>query len=149
MFEFADDDLLPKACPYCGEELSGERQATNAVYCDRPCAQKGSLVLRALREGASPSFIGGSAELQVIRDPRAKGFEVFRSVYPYAPCDLIMLRKGRPRLWKVEVKTTGFDAQGHVREGQCWLPSDSDLRAFVVLDVAVRYEPSLDVLLNN
>lgn len=149
MFELVDDELLAKACLFCGMALPHERQLSNAVYCDRKCGQKGSLALRTLREGATPAFIGGSAEIQVIRDLRVRGFEVFRSVYPYAPCDLIIMEKGLYRLWRVEVKTTGFDAQGRVRDGQFYLPKDSDLRAFVVLDVAVRYDPPLEALLDH
>jgi hypothetical protein len=59
------------------------------------------------------------------------------------------MQKTSYRLWRLEVKTTGFDDYGRVRDGQWCLPRDSDLRAFVVLDVTVQYDPPIAALIEG
>ena len=54
-------------------------------------------------KGLSASTVGAISELAVCSDLLSKGYDVFRSVSPAAPCDLIAHKEGK--LIRVEVKT--------------------------------------------
>jgi hypothetical protein len=87
----------------------------------------------------SPNNVGAVCELQVCADLLQRGFHVFRSVSPHAPCDLVVLIGCD--LLRVEVRAA--------KKGVCSTLGDHDILAAVNPDGEIIYSPSLDGLTKN
>ena len=79
----------------------------------------------------SNSTKGAAGELVVAADLMAMGWDVYRALSPAAPCDLVILRKGR--VLRIEVRTGYRVADGSVRAVE--QPQDAgryDVKAIIV-----------------
>lgn len=83
-----------------------------------------------------PHTVGAVCELQVASDLLQRGFHVFRSVSPHAPCDIITMVGGK--LFRVEVRAA--------KRGACSTHGEYDLLAAVNQDGTIIYSPPLDEL---
>ena len=85
-------------CPTCNKQFV--KKAPNQIYCSQSCRPVGSQRLEGILKGN----VGALSELLISADLFKRGYSVFRSLSPNAPCDLIILKNNH--LLKVEVKTT-------------------------------------------
>jgi hypothetical protein len=83
------------------EALKAEIEAQGPLYSEtqKPLDNGG----KQRFNGLAASTVGAISELAVCADLLSKGYDVFRSVSPAAPCDLIAQKEGK--LIRVEVKT--------------------------------------------
>jgi hypothetical protein len=88
--------------------------------------------------------VGAASELMVCANLLSRGWYVFRSVSPTAPCDLVAMKYGS--LIRVEVKTGQQTNYGKVvPRSKKGLAVTFDVLA-VVYEGVVTYTPSLDEL---
>lgn len=83
-----------------------------------------------------PHTVGAVCELQVAADLLQRGFHVFRSVSPHAPCDIIIILNGR--MFRIEVRAA--------KRGVCATHGEYDCLAAVNPDGFITYSPPLDGL---
>ena len=92
-------------CKTCGKIITGRNKG--AEYCNKTCHKVRVSELCRLKNGEKnpfpPSVCGTVSELTVSTDLLKKGFHVFRSISPYGPCDIVVL-KGK-KLFLIEVTT--------------------------------------------
>lgn len=92
------------------------------------------------RENSAPSTIGAIAELIAAADLMNRGFDVFRTLSPCSPCDLIVTR-GEETI-RIEVKCTDWKEGNIIRrsrnKGGC-----ADTVALVLKSGGVVYRPPL------
>lgn len=143
-------ELVENVCLYCGKLLKAKKIEEGAVFCNAACEQREArrvFVLRnaALAERPTKVAIGNVAEAQVIKDLEMRCFHVFRSVRSSAPCDIIAL-KGVQTL-RIEVKTAVRVESGKITQAGPWNPRASDVRAFVLADGDIVYDPTPESLI--
>ncbi len=91
-------------CKFCKEDFS---RKNNQIYCSLVCSRKQYKLTHYRKTFVSQNScvsIGAFNELLVCWDLLRKGYSVFRSVSPAAPCDLIILTKSE--IFRIEVKTS-------------------------------------------
>jgi hypothetical protein len=86
------------------------------------------------------------AEMLVAVDLRLKGYFVFFPMGQQAPCDLIITWYDQPAR-RVEVKTAKLGKRGKPSpSGTEWYPDDHDIKAFVLPDQTVVYQPPVEAI---
>jgi hypothetical protein len=83
-----------------------------------------------------PHTVGAVCELQVCADLLQRGFHVFRSVSPHAPCDVVAIIGAQTI--RVEVRAA--------KRGICSTHGEHDCLAAVNPDGEIIYTPSIDFL---
>lgn len=93
--------------------------------------------------GLPTGTVGAVGELKVALDLLTKGFYVFTSLSPAAPCDLLITKNGR--VFRVEVKTAYRRPNGQVTTSK---PKHNgyDLLALAFKDGSIEYRPPLSEL---
>ena len=85
--------------------------------------------------------IGAISELTVASDLMIKGYSVFRSLSPSAPCDLICFKSDTPsRVLKIEVRSAKLNKSGGLQYGPP-SPGRYDILALCLPDGKITYIP--------
>lgn len=120
-------------CETCGDLFVGNRK--DAKFCSSKC-RAGKMAGEF--KGISMGTVGALNELRVCVDLLSKGYDVFRSVSPNCPCDLVAAKNGR--LLRVEVRTVrGTDEKIYLTKPD---PSRYDILA-MVLPSKILYQTNL------
>ncbi|OGM10630.1 hypothetical protein A2Z67_00040 [Candidatus Woesebacteria bacterium RBG_13_36_22] len=142
-------------CDYCKGKIPPKRwpfqigKLKKRAFCSKDCLDKfereilpiGVPILR----GRNSVLTGSISELLVCVDLLCKGFYVFRSVSPSAPCDLIIIHENKTA--KIEVKTTYSKSGG----GFIKFEEEMDKSKFDILALVygseVHYFPNIEDVL--
>jgi len=91
--------------------------------------------------GLPTATVGAVGELKVALDLLTKGYHVFRSVSPSAPCDLLITKNGS--MLRVEVKTAYRKPDGKMQTATIKKPYRFDILALAFKDGSIEYRPPL------
>jgi len=142
-----------RLCRECGIELPATIRP-NRLWCSEKCKQIYENQIRADRRpkyraprpasysGLCCGTKGAIGELRVATDLLDKGYEVFRSVSPSAPCDLITLKDGE--MLRIEVRTAhSYSSTGKITFPKKASDAGKQDHYAAVLPDQIVYMPSL------
>ncbi len=130
-----------KDCVFCGAKFSARHKRQK--YCSSKCGSKANQrppVFEAALPGIPSGSSGAAFELIVCADLVLRGLNVFRSVSPSCPCDLIVQRNRE--IFRVEVTKGGIKHDGSF----AWAahdPEKYDVLALVLPGLKVVYIPDI------
>ena len=133
---------MKKHCEVCNKVYKA--RASTQKYCDIICRREYdrrryhtiSSSLRNIPTGT----VGAISELRVATDLLGKGYNVFRSISPSCPCDIVVLRGSQ--LLRIEVKTAYRGTSGKLYKASI-RNSGFDILA-QVLPNEIIYEPPME-----
>jgi len=132
---------MESICSICGKTIPEHRQRRHAKSCSDKC---GAMLQKKRYNQLNPCSVftqnisGAIAEHRTIIDLLSHGFEVFHSVNPGSPCDLVILKDNK--LQRVEVKSLRYMASGVPFKPT--KPIKADILASVMPDKII-YSPPL------
>jgi hypothetical protein len=133
----AKHEGYPIKCQQCGHEKV--MLSPTAKYCGRQCASvaRGNVVSKVAPDVTVSGTRGAIGEMLAAVDLLGRGYDVFRSVSPACPCDLVAMKDGK--LLRVEVRMA---ARNTVTDTLYWSamdPKRSDVGAVVTDTGSVIY----------
>jgi len=139
---------MSNICVHCEKEIPYHRARRHAKFCSDKCYKEFQHKIYKENknccdnEKISKGNTGALQELLVSADLFRKGYNVFRSLSPSCPCDLVAFKNER-QILMIEVTTGYRNADGKISCSPKKQTYKYDILAIVVHSGEIEYRPPL------